>query len=87
MTIELPAGLRRNPTDLRSKRSFDHVGRDAGSRGLVVGEVLADLADNDQRIVAACADLKYVTRLSMFEIRHPHRFFQFGISEDRRAHV
>jgi transketolase len=81
MTTELPPGLRRNPTDLRSDKSFDHVGRDAGSRGLIVGEVLADLAERDDRIVAACADLKYVTRMSVFEARHPDRFFQFGISE------
>src|SRR5581483_10309472 len=72
---ELPAALRRNPTNLRSQGSFDHVGRDAGSRGLVVGDVLADLADDDVRIVAACADLKYVTRMAVFEARHPDRFF------------
>jgi transketolase len=77
----LPAGLQRNATDLRSDRSFDHVGRDAGSRGLVTGDVLADLADDDDRIVALCADLKYVTRMALFEARHPERFFQFGISE------
>ncbi|HET8673246.1 MAG TPA: transketolase C-terminal domain-containing protein [Thermoleophilaceae bacterium] len=81
MTRELPPGLRRNPTDLRSPGSFDHVGRDAGSEGLVTGAVLADLADADERIVAACADLKYVTRMSLFEVRHPQRFFQFGIAE------
>lgn len=81
MTRELPPGLMRNPTDLRSARSFDHVGRDAGSEGLIAGAVLADLADDDERIVAACADLKYVTRMSLFEARHPARFFQFGIAE------
>ncbi len=81
MTRELPPGLQRNHTDLRSPRSFDHVGRDAGSEGLVTGTVLADLADADERIVAACADLKYVTRMSLFEVRHPDRFFQFGIAE------
>jgi transketolase len=81
VTGELPPGLRRNPTDLRSAKSFDHVGRDAGSEGLVIGAVLADLADEDERIVAACADLKYVTRMSLFEVRHPDRFFQFGIAE------
>jgi transketolase len=78
---ELPPALRRNPTDLRSPGSFDHVGRDAGSEGLVTGSVLADLADGDERIVAACADLKYVTRMALFEARHPDRFFQFGIAE------
>jgi transketolase len=42
---------------------------------------LADLADTDDRIVAASADLKVSTQLSAFEDRHPTRFFQFGISE------
>ncbi len=42
---------------------------------------LADLADHDERIVAASADLKLSTQLSEFEKRHPDRFFQFGISE------
>jgi transketolase len=81
MSIELPPELRRTPTDLHSAGSFDHVGRDAASSGLVSGAVLAELADQDDRIVAACADLKYVTRMALFEARHPDRFFQFGISE------
>jgi transketolase len=42
---------------------------------------LADLADRDDRIVAASADLKVSTQLSEFELRHPDRFFQFGLSE------
>jgi transketolase len=42
---------------------------------------LADLADLDDRIVAASADLKVSTQLSAFEERHPERFFQFGITE------
>jgi len=71
---------RRNPTDLQDAGSFDHVGRDAGA-SLPAGRVLADLADDDDRVVAACADLKYVTYLDEFERRHPDRFFQFGISE------
>jgi transketolase len=81
VSAELPPALRRAKADLRSDRSFDHVGRDAGARGFVTGDVLADLADADERIVAGCADLKYVTRMVLFEARHPDRFFQFGISE------
>jgi transketolase len=42
---------------------------------------LADIADRDDRIVAGSADLKVSTQLSVFEERHPDRFFQFGISE------
>jgi transketolase len=78
-----PLDLRtlRRQADLRSPRSFDHVGRDVGSRGFVAGAVLADLADEDPRIVCASADLKYVTQMAVFEHRHPDRFFQFGIAE------
>lgn len=71
----------RNQADLRSPRSFDHVGRDAGGRGFVAGYVLADLAAGDPRIVCAAADLKFVTHMAVFEHLHPERFFQFGISE------
>lgn len=71
----------RRATDLRDPRSFDHVGRDVGARGFVAGRVLADLADDDERIVCASSDLKYVTQLATFEARHPGRFLQFGISE------
>lgn len=73
--------MKRNPTDLRDPKSFDHVGRDAGANQFTFGTVLADLADHDERIVTACADLKYVTHLADFEQRHPRRFLQFGIAE------
>jgi transketolase len=71
----------RRRTDLRDPKSFDHVGRDAGANQFVIGRVLADLADKHPDVVAATADLKYVTKLAEFEDRHPTRFFQFGISE------
>lgn len=71
----------RNKADLRSPKSFDHVGRDVGGRGFVAGYVLADLADHDERIVCAAADLKFVTHMAVFEHHHPDRFFQFGIAE------
>ena len=72
---------RRQPTDLQSPGSFDHVGRDAESTGLVMGRVLAELAGADDRIHVATADLTYVTQLDDFARRHPERFSQFGISE------
>ncbi len=71
----------RRKTDLRDPKSFDHVGRDAGANQFVIGRVLADLGDRYPNVVAATADLKYVTKLAEFEDRHPTRFFQFGISE------
>jgi transketolase len=77
----MTATAERRQTDLRDPRSFDHVGRDLGAKGFVAGRVLADLADDDERIVCASSDLKYVTQLAVFESRHPERFLQFGISE------
>jgi transketolase len=70
----------RNKADLHDPGSFDHVGRDDGSN-FAAGRVLADLADTDDRIVVACADLTYVTRLAEFGARHPSRFLYYGISE------
>jgi transketolase len=78
MTIA-PDGSR-NAADLRDPASFDHVGRDAGAT-FAAGQVLADLADTDPRIVVGCADLTYVTRLATFGARHPQRFLYYGISE------
>jgi transketolase len=79
--IEAPAVVERAKADLRDPRSFDHVGRDAGAKGFVAGQVLADLATTDDRIVAASSDLKYVTQMAVFEAAHPGRFVQFGIAE------
>lgn len=74
-------GPLRTPTDLRDDGSFDHVGRDHGAKEFIAGAVLADLADEDPRIVCATADLTYVAQLAVFGQRHPRRLFQFGISE------
>lgn len=70
----------RQQADLRDPASFDHVGRDAGAN-FAAGEVLAELADSDPRIVVGCADLTYVTRLAVFGARHPERLLYYGISE------
>jgi len=67
---------------LRSDRSFDSINtRHLAKQLVIAGRALADLAEYDQRIVAASSDLKYSTLMSEFEDRHPQRFFQFGISE------
>jgi transketolase len=69
-------------TALQSDRSFDSINtRHLAKQLTIVGQALADLADSDDRIVAASADLKFSTLMSEFEDRHPDRFFQFGISE------
>jgi transketolase len=51
------------------------------NRSFVAGEVLAELADSDSRIVVLTADLKYSNRTVDFETRHPQRFFNVGIAE------
>lgn len=51
------------------------------ARQLVMGNVLADLADDDPRIVVLTADLAYSNRMSDFQRRHPERFIEFGIAE------
>jgi transketolase len=70
----------RRQADLHDPGSFDHVGRDRGAH-FVAGDVLAELAEDDRRIVAGTADLKYVTQMAGFAERHPERFFEFGIAE------
>jgi len=47
----------------------------------VLGEELADLADRDPRIVVMTADLASANRTRDFKLRHPGRFFDFGIAE------
>ncbi len=51
------------------------------ARAAVAGTVLADLADNDPRVVVLTADLMYSNRTSDFRDRHPARFFNVGIAE------
>jgi transketolase len=70
----------RHSADLHDASSFDHVGRDQGAN-FAAGRVLADMADEDPRVVVGCADLTYVTRLAEFGVRHPERFLYYGISE------
>jgi transketolase len=53
----------------------------------VAGEVLADLADSDDRIVVLTADLMYSNRTSDFAERHPDRFLNMGIAEQNMLSV
>lgn len=50
-------------------------------RSMITGEVLADMADQDDRIVVLTADLAYSNRTIDFAKRHPDKFFNFGIAE------
>lgn len=47
----------------------------------VFGDTLADLADEDERIVAITAAMPGGTGISIFEKRHPDRCFDVGIAE------
>jgi transketolase len=69
-------------SSLRSDKSFDSINTRRLAKQLhKIGVALADIGDQEERIVAASADLKYSTLVSEFEERHPDRIFQFGISE------
>ena len=47
----------------------------------ILGEELADIAEHDERIVVATADLANSSRTRDFAARHPGRFLDFGIAE------
>lgn len=68
------------PTQLHPD-TWDIVKFGSLAQQLVMGNVLADLADTHPEIVVLTADLKYSNRLSDFQRRHPDRFFEFGIAE------
>ncbi|HEY1767703.1 MAG TPA: 1-deoxy-D-xylulose-5-phosphate synthase [Terracidiphilus sp.] len=48
----------------------------------VFANTLADLADNDERIVAITAAMPNGTGLDLFRPRHPKRYFDVGIAEE-----
>lgn len=52
------------------------------AKQLVMGEVLAELAESHPEVVVLTADLKYSNRLSDFSRVHPERFLEFGIAEN-----
>lgn len=69
-------------SELQSELSFDGVtGQNRAEQLAWLANTIADIADEDERVVAGAADLKLTTQLSKFEERHPDRFYQFGISE------
>ena len=66
------------PTD---PKSWDLATTAKMAKSMVAGEVLADIADQDDRITVLTADLKYSNRTSDFDARHPDRFINVGIAE------
>lgn len=61
--------------------SWDLADSEGMNHSAVAGLVLAELAEQDSRIVVLTADLKYSNRTVDFERRHPERFFNVGIAE------
>jgi len=51
------------------------------TRSFVAGQVLADIADKDDRIVIMNADLGHANRTIEFAEKHPERYFNMGIAE------
>lgn len=71
------------PTD----PSWDLLASTRLAHSAVAGEVLADIADEDDRIVVLTADLAYSNRTADFESRHPGRFLNVGIAEQNMVSV
>jgi transketolase len=72
---------------LRDRESW-HLGMvPTQAHALIAGKVLADLADNDNRIVVLTADLGFSNRTIEFSQRHPDRFFDLGIAEQNMVSV
>ena len=51
------------------------------------GEVVAEMAETDPRIVVVDGDLGSSTRADIFENAHPDRMFQMGIAEQNMLGV
>lgn len=77
---EIFRGTTDGQTRLKDARSVRGTPKE-GMPAFVLGEELADIADNDPRIVVATADLASANRTNDFRNRHPDRFINFGIAE------
>jgi transketolase len=62
-------------------QTWDMVGSLQLSTQLNSGDVLADLADTRSDICVLTADLGRPTKVYSFKLRHPDRYFNFGIAE------
>jgi transketolase len=63
------------------ERSWDMVGSLELSKQLLSGEVLSELASEDDDICVLTADLGRPTQVHSFGERYPDRYFNFGIAE------
>jgi len=80
-TSEVFRGTATGSTTLRDARSTDGSDQQRAIPAFVLGEELADIADNDERIAVLTADLAKANRTNDFAARHPQRFFNLGIAE------
>jgi transketolase len=73
--------------ELKNKNSW-HIGTMSDlMKSAVAGRVLADLADEDDRIYVLTADIAYSNNTIEFARRHPDRFFNLGIAEQNMVSV
>ncbi len=72
---------------LPTEPSWDLATSTQLAHSAVAGEVLADMADEDDRIVVLTADLMYSNRTADFQSRHPGRFLNVGIAEQNMVGV
>jgi transketolase len=73
-------------TALKDERTVKGISA-KGIPAFVAGEVLADLADSDPRIVVLTADLAHANRTVDFAARHPDRFFNVGVAEQNMVSI
>lgn len=72
---------------LRDQESW-HLGMlRTQAHSAIAARVLADLADQDDRIAVLTADLGFSNRTVEFSYRHPDRFFNMGIAEQNMVSV
>lgn len=73
--------------ELQDKESW-HLGMlRTQAHSAIAARVLADLADQNERIMVLTADLGFSNRTVEFSYRHPTRFFNLGIAEQNMVSV
>lgn len=70
---------------LTSKIGHDDIDLDPTRKGF--GRGLKRAGDEDDRVVALCADLTESTQISVFRDAHPERFVQIGVGEQNLVTV
>jgi len=73
--------------DLQETESW-HLGMlRTQAHSAIAARVLADLADENDRLMVLTADLGFSNRTVEFSYRHPDRFFNLGIAEQNMVSV